>query len=65
MADDERSFRAVYERDPADGAWLVRVEGLDGCHTYGRTKHEAADRIREALAAWLNKDPSGFTLTHA
>jgi predicted RNase H-like HicB family nuclease len=42
----------------------VRVEGLDGCHTYGRTKPEATDRIEEALAAWLDKKPSEFTLTH-
>jgi predicted RNase H-like HicB family nuclease len=64
MADDARSFRAVYEHDPADGSWLVRVEGLDGCNTYGRTKPEAADRIEEALAAWLDREPSEFTLTH-
>ena len=42
-----------------------RVEGLDGCHTYGRTKPEAADRIQEALAACLDKHPSEFTLSHA
>ena len=65
MADDARSFRAMYEHDPADGSWLVRVEGLDGCHTYARTKSEAVDRIEEALAAWLDKEPSEFTLTHA
>lgn len=65
MADDAPSFRALYEHDPADNAWLVRVEGLDGCHTYGHTKLEAADRIEEALAAWLDKEPSEFKLTHA
>jgi predicted RNase H-like HicB family nuclease len=64
MADDAPSFRAVYEHDPADDSWLVRVEGLDACHTYGRTKPEAAERIEEALAAWLDKEPSEFTLTH-
>ena len=63
MADDTRSFRALYEHDPADESWLVRVDGLDGCHTYGRTKLEATDRIEEALAAWLEKDPSEFTVT--
>ncbi|MDP9331810.1 MAG: hypothetical protein M3Q30_00660 [Actinomycetota bacterium] len=29
MADDAPSFQAVYEHDPADGSWLVRVDGLD------------------------------------
>jgi predicted RNase H-like HicB family nuclease len=65
MTDDARSFPAIYEHDKADGSWLVRVEGLDGCHTYGRTKVEAAGRIEEALAAWLDKEPSEFTLTDA
>jgi predicted RNase H-like HicB family nuclease len=60
MADDASSFRAVYEHDPDDGAWLVHVEGLDGCHTYGRTKPEAAERIEEALAVWLEKEPSAL-----
>jgi predicted RNase H-like HicB family nuclease len=64
MAEDAPSFRAVFERDPIHGAWLVRVEGLDGCHTYGRTKLEATKRIEEALVAWLDQDPSEFTLTH-
>ena len=50
---------------PSTSAWLVRVEGLDGCHTYGRTKLEAAERIEEALAAWLDNDPSEFTVTRA
>jgi predicted RNase H-like HicB family nuclease len=65
MAESVHSFRAIYEHDPDDGSWLVRVEGLDVCHTYGRTKTEAADRIQEALAAWLDKEPSEFTLAHA
>ena len=65
MVESARSFRAVYEHDAADDSWLVRVEGLDGCHTYGRTKLEAAARIEEALAAWLDVEPSEFALTHA
>jgi predicted RNase H-like HicB family nuclease len=64
MADDARSFRALYEYDAADSAWLVRVEGLDGCHTYGRSRPEAAARIQEALAAWLDVEPGQFTLSH-
>jgi predicted RNase H-like HicB family nuclease len=63
MVDDARSFRALCEHDSIDGAWLVRVEGIDGCHTYGRTKPEAAERIQEALAAWLDEEPSEFILT--
>lgn len=62
MVDNKPSFRAVYEHDPAAGAWLVRVEGLDGCHTYGRTKQGAAERIEEALALWLDCESSEFVL---
>jgi predicted RNase H-like HicB family nuclease len=65
MDSDAPAFRAIYEHDPADDSWLVRVEGLDGCQTYGRTNVEAAGRIEEALAAWLDKDPSEFTVTRA
>ena len=68
MADDARSFRAVYEHDAVEGAWLVHVDGVDGvdgCHTYGRTKSEAGERIEEALAAWLDKEPNEFTVSHA
>jgi predicted RNase H-like HicB family nuclease len=65
MADDPPAFRAVYEHDSVDDVWLVHVEGIDACHTYGRTKPGAAERIEEALAAWLDKEPGEFTLTHA
>ena len=54
------AFTAVYERDTESDAWLVRIEGMDGCHTYGRTRPEAEDRIREALALWLNRDPDAL-----
>lgn len=57
------AFTAVYERDTESDAWLVHVEGIDGCHTYGRTRTEAEQRIREALALWLDRDAAGLTIT--
>lgn len=57
------AFTARYEHDPASDAWLVQIEGVDGCHTYGRTRTEAEERIREALALWLNRDPAGLRFT--
>jgi predicted RNase H-like HicB family nuclease len=57
------AFTAIYERDPAGDAWLVRIDGIDGCHTYGRTRAEACGRIREALAVWLSREPDGLTIT--
>lgn len=34
----ERTYRAIFEQDPTDDTWLVRIDGIDGCRTYGRTK---------------------------
>ena len=36
------------------GAWLARVPSVPGCHTYGRSIEQAMNRIREALALWVN-----------
>ncbi|MFN8037190.1 MAG: type II toxin-antitoxin system HicB family antitoxin [Acidimicrobiia bacterium] len=58
-----KNYVAVYERDPESDAWLVSIKGIDGCHTYGRSLRQAEDRIREALALWLDRDPDGLTIT--
>ena len=57
-----RNYIAVYERDPESDAWLVHIQGIAGCHTYGRTLRQAETRIREALAAWLERDPGGLEI---
>jgi predicted RNase H-like HicB family nuclease len=58
-----RSYTAVYERDPESDAWLVHIEGIAGCQTYGRSLRQAEDRIREALALWLDREPDTLTIT--
>ena len=58
-----RHYVAVFERDRDSDAWLVHIKGLNGCHTYGRTLRQAEFRIREALAAWLDRDPEGLVVT--
>ncbi|MGQ0825527.1 MAG: type II toxin-antitoxin system HicB family antitoxin [Actinomycetota bacterium] len=58
-----RNHVAVYERDPESDAWLVRIKGIAGCHTYGRTLRQAEGRIREALALWLDLDPDGLRIS--
>jgi predicted RNase H-like HicB family nuclease len=58
-----KNYVAVYERDPESDAWLVRIKGIDGCQTYGRSLRQAETRIREALAVWLDRDPDGLTIT--
>jgi predicted RNase H-like HicB family nuclease len=44
-----KTYQAIYERDEK-GLWYVRVKGLPGCHTQGRTIAQARERIREALS---------------
>lgn len=58
-----KNYVAVYERDPESDAWLVRIKGISACHTYGRSLRQAEDRIREALALWLDRDPDVLEIT--
>jgi predicted RNase H-like HicB family nuclease len=57
-----KNYVAVYERDSESDAWLVHIKTIPGCHTYGRTLRQAEVRIREALAAWLDRDPDGLQI---
>lgn len=59
-----RRYVALYERDPESNAWLVHIEDIEGCHTYGRTLRQAGERIEEALALWLDREPDGFHIEH-
>ena len=59
-----RRFVAIYDRDRESDAWLVRVDGIDECHTYGRTLRQAGERIEEALGVWLDREPGDFVLEH-
>lgn len=47
------SFPVRLERDPEDGLFYVRCLSLQGCHTFGRTREEALEKIREAIVAHL------------
>lgn len=58
----KKTYTAVYERDGLDDAWNVHIEGLQGCQTYGRSLHQARLRIREALAAWLDREPESLVI---
>lgn len=53
---ETKPYVAVYERDEQADAWNVRIKGLAGCQTYGRSLRQAQSRIREALALWLDQD---------
>jgi predicted RNase H-like HicB family nuclease len=45
-------FNVVVERDE-DGWFVGRVVELPGCHTQGKTLAEVDERIREAIALYL------------
>ena len=49
-----KTYTAIYEHDADEDVWNVRIKGLTGCQTYGRSLRQAQSRIREALALWLD-----------
>lgn len=53
-----KTYTAIYEHDADDDAWNVRIKGVTGCQTYGRSLRQAQSRIREALALWLDVTPA-------
>jgi predicted RNase H-like HicB family nuclease len=59
-----KRYVALYERDRESDAWLVHIDGIEACQTYGRTLRQAGERIEEALALWLDRDPDEFVLDH-
>lgn len=58
----KKTYVAIYERDDHDDAWNVRIDGLEGCQTYGRSLRQAQRRIREALALWLDREPESLSI---
>jgi len=45
-------FTVVLERGE-NGLYVASIPVLKGCHTLGKTLHQAMERIREAAALWL------------
>ncbi len=45
-------YRVVMEQDE-DGVYVAEVPALPGCISQGRTRAEAVENIREAIAAYL------------
>ena len=58
----KKVYTAIYERDAVDDAWNVRIGGVDGCQTYGRSLRQAQSRIRDALALWLDCEADGLII---
>jgi predicted RNase H-like HicB family nuclease len=47
-----QNFEVVLESEE-QGGYHVYCPLLKGCHSYGATKEEALDKIREAIEVWL------------
>ncbi|MBZ0253161.1 MAG: type II toxin-antitoxin system HicB family antitoxin [Candidatus Methylomirabilis sp.] len=47
-----KSYTVIYRRDE-DGWWAASVRGVRGCRTQGRTIEQARERVREALALFV------------
>lgn len=60
----KKTYVAIYDHDDVDDAWNVRIEGLAGCQTYGRSLRQAQARIVEALALWLDREPDTIAIDH-
>ncbi len=53
MVEGFKKYNIILEEDE-DGNIIAEVVGLAGCHSWGRTKAEALDNIREALMLYLD-----------
>ena len=45
-------FEVVFEPDE-DGGFHVYVPALNGCHSWGVTREEAREKVKEAIELWL------------
>lgn len=47
-----QNFEVILEPEE-DGGYHVFCPALKGCHSYGVTKEEALEKIKEAIELWL------------
>lgn len=45
-------FEVVFEPDE-NGGFHVYVSALKGCHSWGNTREEAREHVKEAIELWL------------
>jgi len=53
MAKRINTYNVRYERDDT-GWWVASVDGIQGCHTQGRSINQTRKRIREALSLFVD-----------
>ena len=49
---EQQSFEVVLESEE-EGGYHILCPTLKGCHSYGTTKGEALENIKEAIELWL------------
>jgi predicted RNase H-like HicB family nuclease len=47
-----QNFEVILEPED-EGGYHVFCPALKGCHSYGATKEEALEKIKEAIGLWL------------
>ncbi len=48
-----KKYTMILEPNYPEEGYTVRVPALPGCTTYGRTKEEALERAKEAIAGFI------------
>ena len=48
----DRNFHVIIERD-SEGYYVASVPALPGCHTQARSLDELSERIKEAIALYV------------
>jgi len=46
-------MRSVLIYTDEEGYWIAEVPSLPGCHTFGETREEALNKIREAVEVYI------------
>ncbi len=47
------SYKVILERDEEEECYIAAVPALPGCHTQGKTREEALERVKEAIQGYL------------
>jgi predicted RNase H-like HicB family nuclease len=47
------SYKVILERDEEEECYIATVPALPGCHTQGKTREEALERVKEAIQGYL------------
>ncbi|MBZ0295230.1 MAG: type II toxin-antitoxin system HicB family antitoxin [Anaerolineae bacterium] len=59
----EKISRNVLLYTDEDGIWIAEVPSLPGCNSFGETREDALNRIREAIEVYIEAlEQDGLTI---